>query len=175
MGKAKYMAWMNSQQIDALIACMASELAPLRQAADGPFALIGLRTGGVWVAQRLAEKMENTQVHELDVSFYRDDFRQRGLAGNPQPSKLPLSVDGHHLVVVDDVLFTGRTVRAAINELFDRGRPRRVHLAVLIDRGGRELPIQADVVGQHVTDLKENQMLHLHGPDPLQLSLEPRS
>lgn len=166
---------MNSQQIDALIAKMAAELAPMRQAAEGPFALIGLHTGGVWVAHRLAPQMGNPPVHELDVSFYRDDFRQRGLATNPQPSRLPLSVDGHHLVLVDDVLFTGRTVRAAINELFDRGRPRRVQLAVLIDRGGRELPIQADVVGQQVTDLKENQMLHLHGPDPLHLSLEPRS
>ena len=166
---------MNSQQIDALIAQMAAELAPIQQAAKVPFALIGLRTGGVWVAHRLAEQMGNPPVHELDVSFYRDDFRQRGLASNPQPSRLPLSVDDPHLVLVDDVLFTGRTVRAAINELFDRGRPRRVQLAVLIDRGGRELPIQADVVGQPVTDLKENQMLHLHGPDPLHLSLEPRS
>ena len=166
---------MNSQQIDELIARMATELAPMRQAAEGPFALIGLHTGGVWVARRLAEKMGNPPVHELDVSFYRDDFRQRGLAENPQPSKLPLSVDKHHLVLVDDVLFTGRTVRAAINEVFDRGRPRHVQLAVLIDRGGRELPIQADVVGQQMTDLKENQMLHLHGPDPLHLSLEPRS
>ena len=166
---------MNSQQIDALIDRMTTELVPMQQAADGPFALVGLHTGGVWLARRLAEKLGNPPIHELDVSFYRDDYRQRGLAENPKPSRLPLSLDGHHLVLVDDVLFTGRTVRAAINELFDRGRPQHVQLAVLIDRGGRELPIQADVVGQHVTDLKENQMLHLHGPDPLHLSLEPRS
>lgn len=169
------MAWMNSQQIDALIDRMAAELAPISHQTSAPFALVGLHTGGVWIAHRLAERMGSPAVHELDVSFYRDDFRQRGLASNPQPSRLPLSVDGHHLVLVDDVLFTGRTVRAAINELFDRGRPHRIQLAVLVDRGGRQLPIQADVVGQHVTDLKENQMLHLHGPDPLHLSLEPRS
>ena len=141
---------MNSQQIDELIARMATELAPMQQAAEGPFALIGLHTGGVWVARRLAEKMGNPPVHELDVSFYRDDFSTIGLHPSVGPSQIEADIDGRTVILVDDVLYTGRTIRAALDALIDFGRPRSLQLIVLVDRGHRELPIKADYVGKNL-------------------------
>ena len=103
---------------------------------------IGIHSGGVWVAQALLEVMGRSEaLGTLDVSFYRDDFTQNGLHPQVRPSALPFEIEGQHLVLIDDVLFTGRTTRAVINELFDFGRPASVTLAVLVDRGGRELPI----------------------------------
>jgi pyrimidine operon attenuation protein / uracil phosphoribosyltransferase len=111
--------------------------------------LVGIHTGGVWLARRLKDDLGIAQeVGSLDVSFYRDDFERSGLSANVKPSSIPFEVAGRHLLLVDDVLFTGRTTRAAMNELFDYGRPARIDLAVLIDRGGRELPIAASVVGR---------------------------
>ena len=105
-------------------------------------ALVGLHTGGVWLAERLHGLLGLAQPPgSLDVSFYRDDYAKRGLNRDTRSSALPFEVEGGHLILVDDVLHTGRTVRAALNELFDYGRPARVELAVLIDRGGRELPV----------------------------------
>lgn len=113
--------------------------------------LVGVHTGGVWVAQRLkAELQIPHDVGVLDVSFYRDDFARSGLSPTVKPSRIPFDVAGADIVLVDDVLYTGRTVRAAMNELFDYGRPNRIDLAVLIDRGGRELPIQPTVVGRTI-------------------------
>lgn len=107
-------------------------------------ALVGIHTGGVWLAERLhAELGLSTALGSIDVSFYRDDYKQRGLHRNAHSSSIPFAVDHAHIVIVDDVLYTGRTLRAALNELFDYGRPDRVDLAVLVDRGGRELPIYA--------------------------------
>lgn len=107
-------------------------------------ALLGIRTGGAWVAERLHRELGIQQpLGSIDISFYRDDFSQRGLAKGAKASQIPFDVDGAHVVIVDDVLYTGRTIRAAINELFDYGRPARVDLAVLVDRGGRELPMAA--------------------------------
>jgi len=109
---------------------------------------IGIRTGGVWVAQALQQAMDDTSaMGTLDVSFYRDDFSQNGLHPQVRPSELPFEIEGQHLVLVDDVLMSGRTIRAALNELFDYGRPASVALAVLIDRGGRELPVHAGYCG----------------------------
>ncbi|SDH97190.1 pyrimidine operon attenuation protein / uracil phosphoribosyltransferase [Propionivibrio dicarboxylicus] len=107
--------------------------------------LVGIHTGGAWVARRLAEilKLEG-RIGLLDISFYRDDFGKRGLHPQVKPTSLPLDIDGRPLILVDDVLFTGRTTRAAINELFDYGRPSSIRLAVLADRGAREIPVQAD-------------------------------
>lgn len=103
---------------------------------------IGIRTGGVWVAQALQQELADASpLGTLDVSFYRDDFSQNGLHPQVRPSELPFEVEGQHLVLIDDVLMSGRTIRAALNELFDYGRPLRVELAVLVDRGGRELPV----------------------------------
>lgn len=107
--------------------------------------LIGIHSGGAWVARRLHERLGlTTPVGQLDISFYRDDFGQRGLHPQVKPTSIPLDVDGRPLILVDDVLYTGRTTRAAINELFDYGRPASIKLAVLADRGGRELPINAE-------------------------------
>ena len=110
--------------------------------------LVGVHTGGVWLAERLKRDLKVAEpVGILDVSFYRDDFDQSGLKPDVRPSQIAFDVAGSHILLVDDVLNTGRTVRAAMNEIFDYGRPARVDLAVLIDRGGRELPIAAGIVG----------------------------
>ena len=121
----------------------------VRERTDGrDVRLVGVRTGGVWLAERLKGELGiRHPVGVLDISFYRDDFDKQGLSPTVKPSRIEFDVDGQHLLLVDDVLYTGRTVRAAMNELFDYGRPARIDLAVLIDRGGRELPVEASVVG----------------------------
>ena len=107
--------------------------------------LVGIHSGGVWVAQRLRAllRLEN-EIGLIDVSFYRDDFGEKGLHARVRPSSIPFDVEDRPLILVDDVLYTGRTTRAAINELFDYGRPASIQLAVLADRGRRQLPICAD-------------------------------
>lgn len=135
---------------------------------DAPL-MIGIHSGGVWVAERLHRLLglEDPLGH-LDISFYRDDFSRIGMNPQVKPSHLPFNVDDRHVILVDDVLFTGRTIRAALNEIFDYGRPAAVSLAVLIDRGGRELPIAADVVGLEMA-LAPGENVKLKGPDPLSL------
>ena len=110
--------------------------------------VVGIMTGGAWLAERLHRELGVQQpLGVLDISFYRDDFDKTGLSRNVKPSQIPFDVQGRRLLLVDDVLYTGRTVRAAMNELFDYGRPGRIELAVLVDRGGRELPIAAQYCG----------------------------
>lgn len=105
-------------------------------------ALVGIHTGGVWVAERLHAALGlKTPLGSLDVSFYRDDFSRSGLHPQLKSSDIPFAVEDRPIVIVDDVLYTGRTIRAAMNEIFDYGRPSHIDLAVLVDRGGRELPI----------------------------------
>lgn len=107
--------------------------------------LVGIHSGGVWVARRLCERLAlSKEIGLIDVSFYRDDYSERGLHPRVKPSSIPFDVEGRPLILVDDVLYTGRTTRAAINELFDYGRPASIQLAVLADRGRRQLPISAD-------------------------------
>ena len=107
-------------------------------------ALVGIYSGGAWIAERLKELLGLTEeVGLIDVSFYRDDFSEKGLHPQCRPTVIPFDVEGRHIILVDDVLYTGRTTRAAINELFDYGRPASIALAVLADRGGRELPVAA--------------------------------
>ncbi|WP_426151611.1 bifunctional pyr operon transcriptional regulator/uracil phosphoribosyltransferase PyrR [Pseudomonas sp. DC3000-4b1] len=133
---------------------------------------IGIRTGGVWVAQALlAELGVSDTLGTLDVSFYRDDFSQNGLHPQVRPSELPFEIEGQHLVLVDDVLMSGRTVRAALNELFDYGRPASVTLVTLLDLDAAELPIRPDVVGARLS-LAPNERIKLLGPSPL--TLEPQ-
>jgi pyrimidine operon attenuation protein/uracil phosphoribosyltransferase len=156
-----------------LIEAMASQLRELlgRRGITEP-ALVGIHTGGVWVAERLHARLNaTTPLGRLDISFYRDDFSQIGVNPQVRPSELPFDVDGRHLILIDDVLYTGRTVRAALNELFDYGRPASVLLAALVDRGGRELPVEANVVGAHLT-LSSEEHIRLAGPDPLQLFIQ---
>ncbi len=110
-----------------------------------PVQLVGIASGGVWLAERLQVDLKLPgKTGTLSSSMHRDDFAKRGLATGSQ-TQLPFDVNGAHLIVVDDVLYTGRTIRAVINELFDYGRPASVKLAVLVDRGGRELPVQPDL------------------------------
>ncbi len=133
---------------------------------------IGIRTGGVWVAQALLEALgRDDALGILDVSFYRDDFTQNGLHPQVQPSELPFEIEGQHLVLIDDVLMSGRTIRAALNELFDYGRPASVTLVSLLDLNARELPIRPDVVGATLS-LAADQRVKLSGPTPLTLDLQ---
>ena len=133
--------------------------------------MVGIHTGGVWVAERLHRLLELPDpLGTLDISFYRDDLTRVGMHPQVKPSKIPFDVEGRHLVLVDDVLHTGRTVRAALNELFDYGRPASVLLAVLVDRGGREVPIEANAIGARL-ELPSGDQIQLSGPDPLQLHL----
>jgi pyrimidine operon attenuation protein/uracil phosphoribosyltransferase len=109
---------------------------------------VGIYSGGAWIAERLAGLVPgNHAVGYIDVSFYRDDFHRKGLKPEVKRTELPFEVEGATVVLVDDVLYTGRSVRAAINELFDFGRPAAIELAVLVDRGGRELPIEPTYAG----------------------------
>ena len=134
--------------------------------------MIGIHTGGVWVAQSLHKTLNLKQpLGSLNISFYRDDFTRVGMHPQVQPSSLPFSVDDQHIILVDDVLQTGRTIRAALNEIFDYGRPASVTLITLIDRCGRELPIAADIVGKKL-ELSTNQHVKLTGPEPLKLEIE---
>jgi pyrimidine operon attenuation protein/uracil phosphoribosyltransferase len=124
-------------------------------------ALVGIYTGGVWLAERLHAALGIAlPLGVLDISFYRDDFDKAGLHPQIKPTRIPFEVEGRHIVLVDDVLYTGRTVRGAMNELFDYGRPASISLAVLINRGGRELPVAAQYVGAKL-DLPSGQMLVL--------------
>ncbi|HXF77540.1 MAG TPA: bifunctional pyr operon transcriptional regulator/uracil phosphoribosyltransferase PyrR [Usitatibacter sp.] len=114
-------------------------------------ALVGIYTGGAWVAERLNRALTpGAPLGLLAVTLHRDDFGRIGLHRESRRSQIPFPVDGREIVLVDDVLHTGRTIRAALNELFDFGRPRTVRLAVLADRGGRELPVSADFLGARV-------------------------
>jgi pyrimidine operon attenuation protein/uracil phosphoribosyltransferase len=139
--------------------------------------LIGVHRGGTWLAERLREELGvQAPVGMLDVSFYRDDFGRAGLKPDVKPSQIGFEVEGAQILMVDDVLYTGRTVRAAMNELFDYGRPARIDLAVLIDRGGRELPVAATVVGRTI-EVPEDVTVELSRDDAgkLHLTLEKRA
>lgn len=130
---------MQSLDAEALCRTLVEQMRPHVSPAT---ALVGIHTGGVWLAERLHRALGLEQpLGSIDVSFYRDDFASKGLHPQPKRTDIPFAVEGADVVIVDDVLYTGRTTRAAINELFDFGRPARVDLAVLVDRGGRELPI----------------------------------
>ena len=158
---------------EPLIETMASQLRELlaERGITEPM-LVGIHTGGVWIAERLRQLLGITApLGQLDISFYRDDFNRIGVHRRVRPSELPFDVDGRHLVLVDDVLNTGRTIRAALNELFDYGRPASVLLAVLVDRGGRELPIEAQVVGARLK-VPVDQEVQLTGPELLQLVIQ---
>ena len=134
-------------------------------------AMIGIHTGGVWIAQRLHELLEiGEPLGELDISFYRDDFTRIGMNPQVKPSRIPFEVEDRHIVLVDDVIQSGRTIRAAMNEIFDFGRPASILLVTLVERSGRELPIQPDVSGLQ-PPLGDDEHIRLQGPDPLELHI----
>lgn len=133
--------------------------------------MVGIHTGGVWVAEQLHRRLGLTEpLGQLNIAFYRDDFDTIGLHPQVRPSQLPVEIENRDIILVDDVLYTGRTIRAAMNELFDYGRPARVWLAVLFQRNGLELPIAPQSVGQTL-ELEENAQVKLSGPEPLTASI----
>jgi len=160
----------KAYDITALIEQMAVDL---RQALDidARTAMVGIHTGGVWVAQALHGLLGiEAPLGVLDISFYRDDFTRIGMNPQVRPSQLPFTLDDRHIILVDDVLHTGRTIRAAMNELFDYGRPASILLATLVERSGRELPIEANVVGVTM-ELAPGEQVKLTGPEPLSLEI----
>ena len=136
---------------------------------------VGIYSGGAWLAERLAAAIPGEHaVGYVDVSFYRDDYHSKGLKPEVRRTELPFEVEGATIVLVDDVLYTGRSVRAAINELFDFGRPDRIELAVLVDRGGRELPIEATYVGARLAVARDLSVVLSRDDDGrLRLTAEP--
>ncbi|HYW04166.1 MAG TPA: bifunctional pyr operon transcriptional regulator/uracil phosphoribosyltransferase PyrR [Gammaproteobacteria bacterium] len=167
---------MDEAEIDDVLEALADELVGLLgpDAAQPP-GVVGIHTGGFWLAQRLhprlaARRTVAPEIGTLDISFYRDDFSRIGMQPRVRPSRLPFEVEDREIVLVDDVLYTGRTVRAALNEIFDYGRPASVRLAVLVQRSGRELPVSPDVAGRRCSP-GAHEHIKLYGPDPLELHL----
>lgn len=158
--------------IQTLLEEMANTLR--EQFADKKPLLVGIHTGGVWVAQELLKLLGDdffdAPLGTLNIAYYRDDFTRIGMHPQVSPSDLPFDVDNRHLILVDDVFYSGRTTRAALNEIFDYGRPATVTLAVLIERNGRELPIMPDIVGAKV-ELEKGQQIKLRKADGLYLEL----
>lgn len=133
--------------------------------------IVGIRTGGVWLADLMNKRLGlGEPFGELDISFYRDDFSRIGLNPRVKPSHLPFETEDRDIILIDDVIMSGRTIRAAMNELFDYGRPASIILATLIDLGARELPIQPDVTGRELA-LQSHQRVKLRGPDPLRVEV----
>jgi pyrimidine operon attenuation protein/uracil phosphoribosyltransferase len=134
--------------------------------------MLGIRTGGVWIAEQMHTRLAISEpLGLLDISFYRDDFSQIGVNPKVKPSHLPAHIEGRDIILIDDVFYTGRTIRAALNEIFDYGRPNQVILGVLIERDGRQIPLNPDCVGARII-LNTGQRIKLTGPEPLTIHLE---
>src|SRR3954469_22105969 len=154
------MAAPNSQVLDAkavdrTLRRMADEILELNDGTDD-LVIVGIQRRGVQLAARIVSNIEDREQAKvpsgaLDITLYRDDLQTVGPRPVVGPTNIPVDIEGKNIVIVDDVLYTGRTIRAALDELADFGRPKRIGLAVLIDRGGRELPIQPDIVGKTIT------------------------
>jgi len=163
---------MDADRIDRTLTRIAHEIVERNRGVD-ELALVGVRTRGVTLARRLARRLLNITSEEvptgaLDITLYRDDLMRSPVG--PQPlirrTEIPFSIDDRKILLVDDVLYTGRTVRAALDALIDFGRPKVIQLVVLVDRGHRELPIKADYVGKNLpTSLKESVQVRLHEND----------
>ena len=163
-----------NQDLDtsALLDSLSSDLRNLLKSRDieNPV-MIGIHTGGLWVAEKLHKNLALTSpLGALNITFYRDDFTRIGMHPQVQPSNLPFNVDDQHIILVDDVLHTGRTIRAALNEIFDYGRPASVMLVVLVERGCRELPVSADIAATQIK-LSANQHIKLSRDEASVLSL----
>ncbi|VAW64169.1 Pyrimidine operon regulatory protein PyrR [hydrothermal vent metagenome] len=158
----------HATEPDKLLEKLAADLENLlEQHAISTPLMVGIHTGGAWLAEILHKRLNiQDELATLDISFYRDDFSRIGMNPQVKTSSLPPQIEDRHIILVDDVLQTGRTIRAAMNEIFDYGRPASITLACLIERSGRELPIQADVVGQ-IIELHDHEQIKLTGPTPL--------
>jgi len=134
--------------------------------------MIGIHSGGAWIAEQLHQRLNIQEpLGLMDISFYRDDFSQIGINPKVKPSHLPSHMEGRDIILIDDVFYTGRTVRAALNEIFDYGRPNQVVLGVLIERDGRQVPLQPDCTGCSIT-LPLGQRIKLTGPMPLGIHIQ---
>ena len=154
---------------EALCAKLVAELKPLVKPTT---AMIGLYTGGAWLAEKLHPHLGlSTPLGLMDIAFYRDDYHKQGLHHDPKRTRIGFEVEGRDLLLVDDILYTGRTVRAAMNELFDYGRPASISLVVLADRGGRQLPVCAQFCGTRV-DVPDGSRLRMKRGDDGRLKLE---
>ena len=141
-----------------------------RRALENPL-MIGIHSGGAWIAEALHRRLEIKEpLGKLDISFYRDDFSRIGIHPKVHTSQMSFKVDGRPILLIDDVFYTGRTVRAALNEIFDYGRPSAVVLGVLLERNGREIPLRPDCRGGALT-LSKGQRIKLMGPNSLKLSM----
>ena len=137
--------------------------------------LIGIHSGGVWVAEQLHQRLKLQEpMGTLDISFYRDDFSRLSMHPKVKPSKLPVHLEGRDIILIDDVFYTGRTTRAALNEIFDYGRPNQVVLGVLVERDGRQIPLRPDCAGCTFT-LPKGQKLKLTGSSPLDVYIQSSS
>ena len=163
MPKIKKKQLLDEDGINRSLSRIAHEIAERLPGTD-KIALIGIRTRGEFIATRLAERIESLTQNEvhlgfLDVTFYRDDFRERLIQPQVKGSDISFSIDGLTLILADDVLFTGRTIRAALDELMDFGRPAKILMATLVDRGHREMPIKADFVGKNIPTAENEHVL----------------
>lgn len=164
---------LTTQDIPALLDRLETELRQQVQARklSNPL-MIGIHSGGVWVAEQMHSRLGIEEpLGMLDISFYRDDFSQIGMHPKIKPSHLPVHVEGRDLILIDDVFYTGRTIRAALNEIFDYGRPNQVLLAVLIERDGRQIPLRPDCCGCSI-ELQPGQRIKLTGPEPLSIHIQ---
>lgn len=154
---------------EALCAKLVAEIKPLVKPST---AMIGLYTGGAWLAEKLHPQLGlTTPLGLMDIAFYRDDYHKQGLHHDPKRTRIAFEVEGRDLLLVDDILYTGRTVRAAMNELFDYGRPASISLVVLVDRGGRQLPVCAQFCGTKV-EVPEGRRLRMKRSEAGNLSLD---
>ena len=165
------MTGMDAAEIQRTVQRMAQELRTQLGDALPAAVMVGIQTGGYWIAERLHQELGLREpLGSLSTRLYRDDFNHIGLHPKILPSSLEAPIEGRCVILVDDVLHTGRTIRAAMNELFDYGRPAAIRLAVLVDRGGHELPVAADVTGVKIA-LASGQHAKLSGPEPLRLDI----
>jgi pyrimidine operon attenuation protein/uracil phosphoribosyltransferase len=157
---------------DSLLASLEQSLRGemVHRGIDDPL-MIGIHRGGAWIASRLHQRLGIREpLGKLDISFYRDDFSEIGMHPEVQASQLPFRVEGRDILLIDDVFYTGRTIRAALNEIFDYGRPAQVVLGVLLERDGRQIPLRPDCVGGTL-QLPAGQRIKLTGPEPLAWSI----
>ena len=163
--------YLDASEIEQLLDTMCEQIRRMYGTELQDVQMIGLETGGLWIARRLHSMLAlASELGSINIHFYRDDFSRIGLHPKVGPSHVPESLEDKQVLLIDDVFYTGRTVRAALNEIFDYGRAAEVRLAVLIDRGGHELPIQPDIVGQ-IIELPTGRQVKLTGPEPLALKM----
>ncbi len=164
---------LTTQDIPALLDTLEQQLRQQIQARklQNPL-MIGIHSGGVWIAEQMHKRLAIQEpLGVLDISFYRDDFSQIGMHPKIKRSHLPAHVEGRDIILIDDVFYTGRTIRAALNEIFDYGRPNQVLLAVLIERDGRQIPLRPDCSGSNI-HMQPGQRIKLTGPEPLSIHIQ---